>query len=61
MLTTQEVLQRELRRILVEQEGCISEHGIVMNKYKRRYQELVRSANDFRNSIEWLQNNTNVQ
>jgi hypothetical protein len=48
-------MKRELAKVTVQEQECITEDGVVKTECRYRYQMLVEQAAAFRRSIEWME------
>lgn len=53
-MTALEALKQELIRIQQGMDSCITEHGVIKNECRHRYQLLVREATHIKGSIDWM-------
>ena len=54
-MTAIETLKEELRKVLVAQQECVTDDGVVKNGYKYRYCHLIETASQLKKSINWLE------
>ena len=54
-MTALECISREIIKIQQAEAECIDQYGIVKSSHKHRYQELVRKAQEFKASKDWLE------
>jgi len=54
-LTAIDIVREELRKIQVAQNECVTPSGVVKREHKYRYKMLVGLAQEFKNSLDWLE------
>lgn len=54
-MTTLETLKEELSKVQQAQADCVSEEGYILNHKKWAYKSLVKTANDLKGAIEWME------
>lgn len=57
MLQATQDMKQALKDTQRQQSDCISEYGYIKSECRYRYQELVRQAQAYRDSISWLEAN----